>query len=409
MKILYVTYGLPVPPDSGARLRDFNLISRAADRHEVSILSLLEFADELERVAPLRAICHQVDGVVVGRNRISTAATVLEGVLKGRPVATTPYYYWSLARRIREITRAQPFDLVQFEHSFFAPYRDALSPGFDGATVLSMHNIGLHQYLSIYEKANGMARIPAGIKAFLMRDWEARLSNQFDQVIVVSKPDRERMLELGTDCPVSVIENGVDCQKIQVLEPSAKGAAEILFVGTMGYGPNREGIRYFCSEVLPLVRASRPDCSLTIVGSGGLDYLLDLVVPGVVNVTGRVPDVTPYYQRADLAIAPLTSGGGTRLKILEAMAYGRPVVSTTLGAEGLELDDGREVLIADKPGDFASHVLALLQNNGRWNGQVFAARKRVEAKFDWNSIAEKLLESYEEIVFGRHRPGNSEI
>ena len=128
-------------------------------------------------------------------------------------------------------------------------------------------------------------------------------------------------------------------------------------------------------------------------------HLTDLVEPGVVEVTGRVKDLEPYYERARLVIAPLRSGGGTRLKILEAMAYGRPVVSTRLGAEGLDILEGREITIADEPGDFAKGVLDLLSNSYGWLEQVQAARQRVERDFDWKIIAARLVHLYNGICF----------
>lgn len=390
MNILFVTYGLPVPPDSGARIRDFNLISRIAAEHDVSVLSLLEFPDELDHAEPLRAICSNVDGVVARRSWLGTAVAAIGGFLEGRPVATTPFIYRDLAQRIREMTGSRQFDVVQIEHSFLAPYRDALAPGYKGATVLSLHNIGAQQYRSMYDMSSGAARLPAAIKRFLMRGWEAAYAQQFDRTIVVSDRDRERLLETAPGCRVAVIENGVDCNKLRPLAMPQPDRQEILFVGTMGYLPNRDGARYFCREILPIIRESLPDCRLTIAGSGGLEHLSDLARPGLIEITGRVADLQPYYARSRVAVVPLRSGGGSRLKILEAMAFGRPVVSTSLGREGLDLVDGREILTADEPGTFARQVVTLIEDQQRWTEQVSAARLRVEQSYDWSLIAGRL-------------------
>ena len=257
MKILFVTYGLPVPPDSGARIRDFNLISRVAEHHKVSVLSLLEFPDELDQAEPLSGICDLVDGVVAKRGWTKSVSTALKGFLEGRPAATTPYFYPEFARRIRELTDSHRFDLVQIEHSFLAPYRDTLSPGFTGATVLSLHNIGVYQYRSMYDMSRGIARVPAALKWLLMRRWEAMYARQFDQAVVVSECDAQRLQELDSGCRVTVIENGVDCGKLQLLAKPQEEHPEILFVGTMGYLPNRDGLRYFCREIFPLIRWNR--------------------------------------------------------------------------------------------------------------------------------------------------------
>jgi len=390
-----VSYGLPVPPDSGARIRDFNLISRVAEHHDVSVLSLLEFPDELDYAEPLRAICKLVDGVVAKRSWFTTAVTAIKGFLSGRPLATTPFFYPELARRIRDLTEAQHFDLVQIEHSFLAPYRDALSPGFKGVTVLSLHNIGEHQYRSMYDMSSGLARLPAALKWLLMRGWEAASTRNFDLVIVVSERDRERLLELGAECTISIIENGVDCDKLRLLARPQEKQPEIIFVGTMGYLPNRDGVRYFCREIFPLIRGSYPDCRLTVVGSGGLEHLSDLARPGLIEITGRVAELEPYYSRSQVTIVPLRSGGGSRLKILESMALGRPVVTTSLGREGLDLQDGKEVLTADEPGTFSAHVVALIGDESKWSAQVAAARNRVEQSYDWTMVADRLLKRHQ--------------
>lgn len=395
MNLLYVTFGLPVPPDSGARLRDFNLIRRVARHHGVWVLSLLEFEDELQRSPELLQFCQGVDGVVASRGPLGSLATALDGLARGRPMATAPYFYRRLAQKISALTRRVSFDAVQFEHSFLAPYRHALAPGFNGCTVLSLHNIGAQQYRTMLNMSSGISRVPAALKWWLMRGWEAHASNEFDQVITVSEGDCGRLHELGARGHVSVIENGVDCSALQPLDEPAEGSDELLFIGTMGYLPNRDAARYFCREIFPRILEHRPGCVLNLVGSGGKEHLADIEKPGVINVTGRVRDIVPWYQRSRLAVVPLRSGGGSRLKILEAMALGRAVVSTSLGREGLALQDGQEIITADEPGPFAEAVVRLLENQSLRDEMVRAARTRVELSYDWDLLAGRLLELYE--------------
>ncbi len=398
MNILYITFGLPVPPDSGARLRDFNLIKRVGQQHRVSILSLLEFDDELRHAQALRSFCDQVDGVMANRSTLATAITCVNRLVRQQPVATAPFYYTELASKITTMTRRQHFDLVQFEHSFLAPYRTALASTFKGATVLSMHNIGVQQYRSILNMTSGISRIPAAIKWWMMKDWEVIEADKFQHIITVSECDRQRLLDMGTKARISVIENGVDCSALQPLPPPTPDTEEIIFIGTMGYLPNRDAARYMVNEILPRIRLSRPDCQLNLVGSAGDDHLADLAEPGVVNVTGRVDDPVPYYARSKLAVVPLRSGGGSRLKILEALALGRPVVSTTLGQEGLSLNDGLEILTADDAQTFADHVIRLLEDDDSAEAFAKAGRARVELDYDWNLLANRLLNIYEGLV-----------
>jgi GT2 family glycosyltransferase/glycosyltransferase involved in cell wall biosynthesis len=423
LKILYITFGLPVPPDSGARIRDFNLVSRVAQQHEVSVLSLLEFPEETKHIEGMLAFCRQVDGVVADRSWLGTLAVALLGWFAGRPLATAPYYYPALARKIRQLTAEQSFDVVQIEHSFLAPYRAAVAPGFAGAAVLSLHNIGVHQYRSMLDMSHGLLLLAAALKWLLLRGWEARLARQFHLSIVVSHEDRERLESLhGQLYPdgvhsqatqparrIRVVENGVDCSRFQPLpEPvpgpwlhtaadAARAGGELLFVGTMGYLPNRDAMEFFVREVLPLVRQQRPDCRLTIVGSGGRQFLSHLAQDGVVEITDRVNDLFPFYQRVHVVVAPLRSGGGSRLKILEAMALGRPVVSTRVGHEGLALVQGKDLLVADEPGAFARHVVDLLAGYPLWQSVANTARQTVASRYDWNQAVQQLLSAYARI------------
>lgn len=369
-----------------------------AQRHRVSILSLLEFENELQHAEPLRAFCNQVDGVVANRGALTTAITMINRFLNRQPVATAPFHHPELASKITALTKHEQFDIVQFEHSFLAPYRVALHSTFKGAAVLSMHNIGVQQYRSILDMTRGVRRIPAAIKCWLMEGWEAIAAGEFQHVITVSECDRERLLEMGAQAQVSVVENGVDCTALQPLPPPESGTEEIIFIGTMGYLPNRDAARYMAKEILPIIRLSRPGCQLNLVGSGGDEHLSDLVEPGAVNVTGRVEDPIPYYARSKIAVVPLRSGGGSRLKILEALALGRPVVSTTLGQEGLSMRDGLEILTADDTQAFADHVIQLLENDSATDALAKAGRKKVESDYDWRLLANRLLNVYEELV-----------
>jgi glycosyltransferase involved in cell wall biosynthesis len=257
-----------------------------------------------------------------------------------------------------------------------------------------MHNIGLHQYRSILDMSRGAGRLPAALKYRLMQGWESRAANRFQQVITVSHEDRKSLLGMGVKTPVAVIENGVDCEKLQVLAPAAANHEEIIFIGTMGYLPNRDAARYMATEILPKIRSRRPGCKLNLVGSGGLEHLSDLETPGVVTVTGRVADPLPWYAKSQVAVVPLRSGGGSRLKILEALALGRPVVSTTLGREGLSLRDGEEILTADDADTFADLVAHLLENETTRQRLAGAGRKRAESAYDWNHLAMRLLQVY---------------
>lgn len=395
MRVLFVTYGLPVPPHSGARLHDFHLIRRVARRHEVSVLSLLESADELEHLDEMRAHCHAADAAVGAPNMWGALLRGLPA-LHRRPLATAPYWDAKLARILARWTREHAYDVVQIEHSFLAPFRTALPRDFSGATVLSFHNVGAAQYGSMVAEGRGLERWVARLKAVAMTGWEVRWARRFDRVLTVSHDDERALRNAGLGVPISVIPNGCDAAACTpcATQPTAP---ELLFVGTMGYLPNRAAVRWFCDAVLPGIRAKHATAVLHVVGPGGRRHLADLHRPGLVEIHDRVADLRPFYERARVVVVPLRSGGGTRLKVLEAMAHGRPVVSTGIGCEGLELAPD-EVAIARDAGEFAARTVELLTDTGRWRAQASAARRAAETRFDWDPIAEQLLATYASIA-----------
>jgi glycosyltransferase involved in cell wall biosynthesis len=392
-----VTHGLPYPPHSGARSRDFHLIREVARRHSVVLLSQLESREEQAGVSALRVICEGVEAITP---RDRTLAERLSGgarwVAGGHPLATFPFIEAEVGSALRRILATQPVDIVQIEHSFLAPYRDAIPPGAGCRTVLSLHNIGVDQYRSMVRMRAGSRRLGFVLKWLLMRGWEARVAARFDHTIVVSELDRTRLLSQAPGLAVSTIANGVATQDCPVLDEV--GGATLLFVGTMGYHPNVEAACYCSETILPLIRREVPATRLLLAGAHPtrrVERLADL--PGV-TVTGYLPEVADAYRQAQVCVVPLRAGGGTRLKVLEAMAFGRPVVSTRVGCEGLDAVDGEHLLIADAPADFARQVVRLLTDPAlrerlRWN-----ARRLVEMRYDWSIVGQLLSALYERLA-----------
>ena len=185
--------------------------------------------------------------------------------------------------------------------------------------------------------------------------------------------------------------------------PRPEGPPSLIFIGNMGYRPNEDAILYFCKEILPIVRQRLPDVELWIVGTNPPPSVQALAGPGV-HVTGRVPDVREFYERCTVSIVPLRSGSGTRLKILEAMALGRPVVSTSIGCEGLEVVDRRHLMVADAPAGFAQRTIELLENEETRSLMVDDARELAVKRYDWDVIAGDLAEHLQSLV-DRPLPG----
>lgn len=397
-RILWVTNGLPYPPHSGFRQHDFHLITQAAQHYSIILCSLLESAEEVKLLDHIRPYCEDIAATVARRHTFKDHLPgVIDCLLSGRPLATHSFYDEKLAAYIREIASARHIDLVQIEHSFFAPYLTCLPQRHACKTVLSFHNLGGRQYRSMLKLDIGFReRCLFLLKWLLMRRWEAQWAAKFDHVLTVSPIEAKLLQAAEPTLSLSVIENGIDTQQCQLL-PASSGPLTLLFVGTMGYPPNVDAVLWFCREILPRIQRQIPEVKLLVVGHHPRPEILKLSEQPDIIVTGHVPDVRPYYEQASVCIAPLRAGGGTRLKILEAMALGRPVVSTSLGCEGLHVTHDKELLIADTSSAFAKQVIGLFQSRALREQLAHQARKVVEAQYDWRMIGHKLLKVYEDL------------
>jgi polysaccharide biosynthesis protein PslH len=234
----------------------------------------------------------------------------------------------------------------------------------------------------------------------LIRKVESRLLRQCDAHIVVSQRDKSALQELVPKARVHVVENGVDTADLSAGEQTGSplSRTDIIFVGSMDYHANVDGAIYFSTEVWPTIRSVAPQLHLRIVGSNPTREVRDLAqLPGI-SVTGAVDDVRPYYRRAFAAVVPLRIAGGTRLKVLEAMATGTPVVSTSIGAEGLEVKPGVHILLADEPEALARSVLELSDSNDLWQRLSQQGRELAHSRYDWQTLGSSLCRIHHAVL-----------
>jgi glycosyltransferase involved in cell wall biosynthesis len=225
-----------------------------------------------------------------------------------------------------------------------------------------------------------------------MQTFEGRTLARFDRVLAVSDADRQtlhRLYPRELTAPVSVIPTGVDTGYFEASEAPAS-SRHLVFTGSMDWIPNEDAMRFFCRDILPRIRAAEPDVTLSIVGRRPTHAVRQLGEQHGVEVTGSVDDVRPHLARAAVYIVPLRIGGGTRLKIFEAMAAGKAVVSTTIGAEGLPVSNGRHLAIADAPEEFAATVIRLLRTPTERRALAYAARSLMETRYDWSAVSASL-------------------
>jgi polysaccharide biosynthesis protein PslH len=306
----------------------------------------------------------------------------------------TIYYYPELAEMLRRLVAERRAEILQIEHTFLAGYVDVCA-GIPGVrTVLSLHNLGFLQYARMAATARWAEWPEAMGKALLMRTWEARWASRFDRCVTVSKTEAQLLRGSGCEAEIRVVENGVDCDGMPMLP--ACGTADMLFVGVIGYPPNADAVEYFCQRILPRIRAQVPEARLYVVGQAPPERIRRLAGEAVI-VTGEVADTRPWYERCRVSVVPLRSGGGMRLKIPEAMALGRPVVSTPIGAEGMEAVRGEELLEESEPEAFAAAVVRLLREDDFWQRVRERARARVEADYSWRLLGKRMYGVYEEL------------
>ena len=393
MRILFLTNLVPYPLHGGVQLRVFHLARRIARKHEVTLgchswdRTDCENADLLSR-RYIPTVCGPVYAFD-SRHLLPS----LSAALHGRPPETAQYQ----SPVLHDLVRKGNYDIIQIEETLLAPYAESIPRGAATKTVLTFHNIHFQQTRRIAAlESSVFRRAMRRANAAWMRQYEPRIARKFDRVITVTADDRALLAPMAPGVPIEVLPNGVDTQELTPL-PEPSGPPAIVFAGTMNYRPCIDGAQWLVREILPLLRAKIPDLAVWIVGRSPAPEVAALAGNGV-HVTGTVPETTPYYARSTVAVVPLRAGGGSRLKILEAMAFGRPVVSTKIGAEGLDASDGADLLLADAPVTFSDAIVRLLEDAPLRQSLIARARDYVERVHDWSLIADRQLEIYRELV-----------
>jgi glycosyltransferase involved in cell wall biosynthesis len=391
VRILWIKTELLHPIDKGGRIRTYQMLRALAKDHHVTFLCLDDGGAAPDARQRAAEYCTELITIPFRPAKKFGPAFFME--LVRNLFSRLPYAiarYRSNAQRA-EVTRLAPTeDLVVCD--FLAPSQNVPS-GLGVRSVLFQHNVEA----IIWQRHAAVAPDPAR-RWYLrgqwhrMRHFEREECRRFDRVIAVSQPDAEAMCSEYGIADVRSVPTGVDLDYFVAPDSAARTDPEILFVGSMDWMPNEDGIRWFAESVFGLVRARFPDATLTIVGRSPSEKLRKLAerTPGM-SLTGTVPDVRPYLARARVCVVPLRVGGGTRIKIYEAMAMGIPVVSTTIGAEGLPVRHGEQLLLADAPEEQAEAVVRLLSSPEEAERLAARALQFVHQHGSWDAVAARFL------------------
>jgi len=388
-----LTQVLPYPPDSGPKIKTYNVIKYLSQRHRVTLASFVR-GDQSEHARRLEHYCQAVHTVQMERNVARDGLAMVRSLLTGQP--------WMMVRDDRQAMRAL-VDRLAAEQHFDVAHADQLNMGQYAERVPGAFKVmDAHNALWLLYQRLWATMSPGPRKWLLGRDWrllksyEGRLAREFDALLAVSPEDKAALQEAaGQPVDATVIPIAIDTDEIQVVEREAE-PGHILHIGTMYWPPNIDAVNWFVREIYPLIRQQRPDVQFDVVGSRPPADLLALNDTGQgINVTGYVEDPTPYQQRAAVMIVPLLAGGGMRVKILQSLAEGIPIVSTTLGCEGIGVTDGEDILIADEPGDFAAAVLRVLNDRALAQRLSHNGRRLAETRYDYRRACVALDEVYD--------------
>jgi len=402
MKILFLTPQLPYPPRQGTALRNFHLIEGLAQRHEISLLSFLEpdQASDPAEWEPLSVLCQRIITLPVSPR--PTSRRLRDLILTRRPDMALRLWSPEFAGRLSHWLGEEPFDIVHIEGIELAPYLGILEQAEPRPLIVfDDHNA---EYVLQQRAFQTDLRIPprwhAAAYSYVqwrrLRRFEADVCRRADRVLAVSETDAQALQQLVPDLKAAVVSNCIDTATFAEPVPiSAENTFDLLFTGKMDFRPNIDAALWFGREIWPLIKVQRPNVTWGIVGKSPHARLDILQADPDITITGEVVDIRPYFQAAQVYVITLRVGGGTRFKLLEAASAGAPVVSTAVGAEGVPVRSGREVLLADTPTDFATAVLRLLAEPELRDQLGAAARQLVQAQFDWRTIVPRLEQIYQ--------------
>jgi polysaccharide biosynthesis protein PslH len=397
MRVLAVSSWFPYPPVNGAKLRAYELLRQLARRHAVTLLSFAEGGEAgSDEQAHLRGICESV--TVVRGHPFKHGRLGIRGLLSPMPRSLVQTYSDEMSARVAAATGGHDVAVgLQIGAALYLAGRRAAPTVFEEAEVTWLR--------ALRDREKGIARrARLAMTASKYLRYVCRLAARVDRTTVVSDAEQQALVEAGCEATrVRVVPNGVSREHLCV--NASRKVSRIVYPGAVTYSANADAVRWFVAEAWPAVRRARPDLSFVVTGStAGVD-VADLERVAGVGFTGHVADVTSLIAESTACVVPLRLGGGTRLKILEAMALGTPVVSTSKGAEGLDAVPGRDILVADDPNALAREVARVAGEPELAARLAANARALVDRSYTWDRIGLALDSVLHEAVDDFHHRG----
>lgn len=390
MKVLFVAGACPYPPNSGGTVRTFNLLKRLCLRHAITLI-----APSMSDIDLGASLNNRLVRAVTVTQPTRSMARAARSLLSPLPYIVRAHENPAMRVAVQNALAAERFDLLHCDSISVVP----AIPDVAVPKTFNAHNIEAviwERYLQEERRAWMIPVLRSQLDKVAL--YEAGLPRLFERCIAVSEADRAEMrLRYGAE-NVSVVANGVDLEFYSALSDHA--APTVAFVGSLDWRPNQDAVRWLLESIWPLVMVQTPNATLSVVGRRPPHWVANLCDRAKVSLCADVPDVRPHLADAAVIVVPLRIGGGSRLKILETMAAGRSVVSTTIGAEGLDVRAGEHLMIADEPAEFAREVVSLLNDPAGRQSLASAGRAVVESHYGWDQISLDMEDAWHAAVAG---------
>jgi len=395
MKILIIDEWFPYPMDSGKKIRTYNLMSYLAGNNDITYICFHRDADKLN----LGSLTEKIETTPISDKRVAKGSLIFYlkvflNIFRQAPFSASYSYVKEMKLKLEEHLRNSKFDLIICEWTPYAHYLENIDHTYK---ILMAHNVEFQQWQRMFEVThNPLKRILFKKQWRSMYAFEKRYFKTFNAIITVSSHDKLTVEKMSGHKKVYVVENGVDLDYFKPLNMARKNY--VAYTASMDAFVNQNAALYFAKNIFPRLRQKNPTMDYYIVGRAPNKEILDLGKHEGIVVTGTVDDVRPYLAQSSVAIAPILAGGGSRLKILEAMALGIPVVATSVGAEGLEVENGKHILITDSEEEFAEYIIRCHDDSVLRSKLTSNALELVKNKYSWEYLGKKLNNYLEEIT-----------
>lgn len=391
LNILFVSATVPYPAIDGGRIRVLNLVQNLCKFHNITLLCFITLSTDEQGIRYLTDLGMDVIGIELKKTGLSI---IIHSIFHNKPLTIAKYFSHSMLNEINKLLESKKFDIIHFEMLHTGQYIEGIQNKDGIAIILDEQNIdsGIWSRLAKTEK-NLIKKVLFYWQYRNFGKYERWICKNFDKCITVSKEDGNLLKSICPEISIEVIPNGVDPYYFNPYD-NEEDETKLIFTGSMDWQPNEDAVIYFCKEIFPLIRSELADMKFFIVGSNPTNKVLSLSnIPGV-YVTGLVDDVRPYIADASIYVVPLRIGGGTRLKILQALAMKKAVVSTSIGCEGIDIEPDRDLIVSDDPRDFARQVIMLSKNKDFRRKLGENGRTLILQKYDWKAIVGKLESLY---------------